>query len=69
MGGYIFNPIRISKEENTTVSLEIAQDIGHGEIDEMDKKKLLSIYRKIPLEQIIECRPDRTINRVHNKNI
>ena len=66
MGGYFFNPLRLTMQENASFSAEIAQDLGHDVPDKNDKKKLYSIYRKLRAEQFIEYRPDRKINMVKN---
>ncbi|XP_065202784.1 esterase FE4-like [Planococcus citri] len=63
MGGYAFNPLRIFTEENATLSSQIAQDLGYEVTDKRDKKKLLSIYRKLAVETIVQFRPDRSINQ------
>ncbi|XP_065202724.1 esterase FE4-like [Planococcus citri] len=63
MAGYVFNPLRISTEENVTSSSQIAQDLGYEVTDKTDKKKLLSIYRKLAVESLVQYRPDRSINK------
>ena len=64
MGGYFFNPLRLTMKENMTFGAEIAEGLGYSVPDKKDKKKLLSISRKITPEQIVEYRPDRKMNLV-----
>ncbi|XP_065202782.1 esterase E4-like [Planococcus citri] len=62
MGGYAFNLLSIFPEDNVTLSTQVLQDLGYGEIDNTDTKKILSIYRKLAIEKAIDYRPDRSIN-------
>ncbi|XP_065208408.1 esterase E4-like isoform X2 [Planococcus citri] len=64
MSGYFFNPLRLTMAENMTMSAELAENLEYDVPDKSDRKKLLSIYRKIGAEHLIAYRPDRKINMV-----
>ncbi|XP_065208406.1 esterase FE4-like [Planococcus citri] len=64
MSGYFFNPLRCTQEENITNSVKIAENLEYDVPDKSDRRKLLSIYRKIRAEKLVEYRPDRKLNTV-----
>ncbi|XP_065211455.1 esterase E4-like [Planococcus citri] len=58
MGMYKTCPLHMAAEENASLALDIATRLGYAKKDEDDKKKLLSFYKKLDLEEVFAYRPD-----------
>ncbi|XP_065217622.1 esterase E4-like isoform X3 [Planococcus citri] len=63
MGMYLLNPTLNTLHENTSVAFKIAESLGYkGAIE--DRKKLLSFFKKIPIEAIILSKPESLLHKM-----
>ncbi|XP_065217623.1 esterase E4-like isoform X4 [Planococcus citri] len=63
MGMYVLNPALITLQENASIAFEIAQSLGYEGAAE-ERKKLLSFFKKIPIEAVIVLRPETLLHKV-----
>ncbi|XP_065217360.1 carboxylesterase 5A-like [Planococcus citri] len=63
MGMYNMSPVIINPNENIAVAFEMAQQLGYDGPAE-DRKKLLSFFKKIPVDAMILLRIENINTRV-----
>lgn len=56
MGMYIMSPALMTRRENVTTAFEMAKSLGYNGTAE-DRKKLLSFYKKIPIDTLLLLKP------------